>query len=57
MACLFIYYDRLFMHVEMISSDLSIKINRDFFKAVTVSVLLYGCTTWPLTKGMEKKAR
>ena len=26
-----------------------------FFQAVVVSILLYGCTTWTLTKGLEKK--
>ena len=26
-----------------------------FFQAVVVSILLYGCTTWMLTKRMEKK--
>ena len=28
---------------------------RSFFQAVVVSILLYGCTTWTLTKRMEKK--
>ena len=36
-------------------SDLSDKIKQDFFEAVVVSVLLYECTTWMLTKRMEKK--
>ncbi len=27
----------------------------DFFQAVVVSILLYGCTTWMLTKRLEKK--
>ena len=36
-------------------SDLSNKIKQDFFQAVAVSILLYGCTTWSLTKCMEKK--
>ena len=31
-------------------SDLSNKIKRYFFQAAAVSVLLYGCTTWTLTK-------
>ena len=31
------------------------KIKRDFFQAVSVSILLYKCTTWMLTKCMEKK--
>ena len=34
-------------------SDLKMK--RSFFKAAVVSILLYGCTTWTLTKRMEKK--
>ena len=37
-------------------SDLSDKIKRDVFLAAVVSVLLYGCTTWTLTKRREKKA-
>ena len=28
---------------------------RSFFLAAVVSILLYGCTTWTLTKRMEKK--
>ena len=28
---------------------------RSFFQATLVSILLYGCTTWTLTKRMEKK--
>ena len=28
---------------------------RSFFQAAVVSILLYGCTTWTLTKHMEKK--
>ena len=31
-------------------SDLSNKINKDFFQVVVVSVLLYACTIWILTK-------
>ena len=33
---------------------LSNKIKRDFFQAVSVFILLYGCTTWTLTKPIEK---
>ena len=29
---------------------------RSFFQAAIVSILLYECTTWSLTKRMEKKA-
>ena len=36
-------------------SDLSDKIKRDFFQTVVMSILLYGYTTWMLTKHMEKK--
>ena len=36
-------------------SDLTKKIKRSIFQAVVVSILLYGCTTWTLTKRMEKK--
>ena len=28
---------------------------RNFFQAAVVSILLYGCTTWTLTKRQEKK--
>ena len=28
---------------------------RNFFQAAVASILLYGCTTWTLTKRMEKK--
>ena len=31
------------------------KIKRSFFQAAVVSIQLYGCTTWTLTKRMEKK--
>ena len=36
-------------------SDLTNKMKYSFFQAVVVSILLYGCTTWTLTKHMEKK--
>ena len=36
-------------------SDLTDKIKRCFFQAAVVSILLYGCTTWTLTKRMEKR--
>ena len=36
-------------------SDLSDKMKRSFFQVAVVSILLYGCTTWTLTKRMEKK--
>ena len=36
-------------------SDLTNKMKHSFFQAVVVLILLYGCTTWTLTKRMEKK--
>ena len=39
----------------MISSNLTDKMKRSFFQAAVVSILLYGCTTWTLTKRLEKK--
>ena len=35
-------------------SDLTDKMNRSFFQAAVVSILLYGCTMWRLTKRREK---
>ena len=36
-------------------SDLTEKMKRSFFQAAVVSILLYGCTSWTLTKQLEKK--
>ena len=36
-------------------SDLTNKMKRSFFQAAVTSILLYGCTTWTLTKRLEKK--
>ena len=36
-------------------SYLTDKMKRSFFQAAVVSILLYGCTTWTLTKRLEKK--
>ena len=36
-------------------SDLTDKMKRSFFQAEVVSIQLYGCTTWTLTKRLEKK--
>ena len=35
-------------------SDLTDKMKRSFFQAAVVSILLFGCTTWTLTKRLEK---
>ena len=36
-------------------SDLTNEMKRSFFQAVVVLILLYGCTTWTLTKQLKKK--
>ena len=36
-------------------SDLTDKMKRSFFQAAIISILLYGCTAWTLTKRPEKK--
>ena len=36
-------------------SDLTDKMKRSFFQATVVSILLYGCTTWTLTKRLERR--
>ena len=36
-------------------SDLTDKMKRSFFQAAAVSIVLYGRTTWTLTKRLEKK--
>ena len=36
-------------------SDLTDEMKRCFFQEAVVSILLYGCTTWRLTKRLEKK--
>ena len=36
-------------------SDLTDKMKHSFFQAAVVSILLYGCTTWTLTKQSGKK--
>ena len=39
----------------MWKSDLTDKMKRSFFQAAVISILLYGCTTWTLTKRLKKK--
>ena len=36
-------------------SDLTDTMKHSFFQAAVTSILLYGCTTWTLTKRLEKK--
>ena len=35
-------------------SDLTDKMKRSLFQATVISILLYGCTTWTLTKWLKK---
>ena len=46
-------YINTYMHT--ILSDLTDKMKRSFFQAAVVSILLYGCTPWTLTKRLKKK--
>ena len=43
------------MSSSLLKSDLTNKMKRSFFQAAVVSILLYGCTTWTLTKRLKKK--
>ena len=45
-------YDRLSIIWKL---DLTDKLKRSSFQAAVVSILLYRCTTWTLTKRLEKK--
>ena len=44
-----------FQFVWLWKSDLIDKIKSSFFQAAIISILLYGCTTWTLTKQLEKR--
>ena len=45
----------MYMYLFFRKSDLTDKMKRSFFQAAIVSILLYGFSTWTLTKRMEKK--
>ena len=46
----------IYIYIYIIwKSDLTDKMKRSFFQAAVVSILLYGCTTWTLTKRLKKK--
>ena len=49
------YYTRIDRPLVEWKSDLTDKIKCSFFQAAVVLILLYGCTTWMLTKHREKK--
>ena len=44
-----------FWFLKKLRSDLTDKMKRSFFQAAVVSILLYECTPWTLTKRLEKK--
>ena len=48
-------YVNLSTSLSGVPSDLTDKMKRSFFQAAVTSILLYGCTTWTLTKRLEKK--
>ena len=55
-----IFFGKVFFEVHKCTyiiwkSDLTDKMKRSFFQAAVTSILLYGCTTWTLTKRLEKK--
>ena len=56
---IYIYITKAWTAIDRLSiiwkSDLTDKMKRSFFQAAFVSILLYGCTTWTLTKRPEKK--
>ena len=61
-VCITVVIDRVIVYKTAIDrlsiiwkSDLTDKMKRSFFQAAVVSILLYGCTTWTLTKRLEKK--
>ena len=43
------------INIYIWKSDLNDKMKRSFFQAAVVPIVLYGCTTWTLTKRLEKK--
>ena len=47
--------DIFLMGIFIHSTHMTDKMKRSFFQATIVSILLYECTTWTLTKRMEKK--
>ena len=45
----------IYIYIYIWKSELTDKTKGSFFQAAIVSILLYGCTTWTLTKRLEKK--
>ena len=53
MIRIFLFYV-LMIDISFGCSDLTDKMKRSFFQAAVISILLYGCTTWTLTKRLKK---
>ena len=53
--CVGIHKSTVYRLSTIWKSDLTDKMKRSFFQAAVTSILLYGCTTWTLTKRLEKK--
>ena len=49
------FYQHIFPHFKVPTKVQTDKMKRSFFQAAVTSILLYGCTTWTLTKRLEKK--
>ena len=50
-----IIYIYIYIYIYIWKPDLTDKMKRIFFQAAVVSILLYRCTSWTLTKRLEKK--
>ena len=49
------FFLNLCIATAYLTRNLTDKMKRSFFQAAVVSILLYGCTTWTLSKRLEKK--
>ena len=49
------FFARKYGYFSKHLNGLTDKMKRSFFQAAVASILLYGCTTWTLTKRLEKK--
>ena len=52
---LYVYVHYSYTYLGRIFGRVTDKMKRSFFQAAVASILLYGCTTWTLTKRPEKK--
>ena len=53
-VCIYVFVYVYIYIYSLWKSDLTDKMKCSFFQAAVVSILLYGCITWTLTKRMEK---